>query len=152
MVGFILIIVIVVVIGLFFAFIFFRQKPTTIPSKEVESFLNAISYYTTDCSFSLDENYNIKELIKACYKGEKCEDGRNSCDVLNESIYNLIKSSFKIGKEGKYIGFKFNIYIGNSSLLKIEEGLKSDNLVGAEIFFPSQLDNIKMRLELYTKI
>lgn len=103
MVGFVLIVVLVIIIGIVFLGISLRNPASNIEkdSKLISSFLGSISSYTTDCEIPQSVNRDIGELISDCYNGEICGDGKTSCEVLETSLKGILNASY-IVSNGSY--------------------------------------------------
>lgn len=147
MVGFVIIIILVSVIGLIFLSFSLDDSGTgTMDNEEVESFILALGKVTTECT---DENgyyRNIQELILDCDKNRECADGKNSCNVLEEEIKNIISSSWNIGEEVPNKGYSINITnTNNESVLSYKEGNQTNNYKGASQI----LANAEIRFKLY---
>jgi hypothetical protein len=128
-VGFVLIIVIVTIAGLIFlGFSINTGETTKKTSAEISDFLQASFYYTTNCTTSFIPQYkDMQDLIKSCYKNEKCLDDRMACSVLDETFKEIIKKSFLVSEESKNKAYQGNIYYSveempNQGILNISEG------------------------------
>jgi len=97
-VGFVLIIVLVAVIAVIFLGISLRQPSTANAqqSTEISSFLNSISSYTSDCEEYKDNYKSVKQLIAGCYEGRICIDSRAECEVLHNTLNNLVSSTYTV--------------------------------------------------------
>jgi len=127
MVGFALIVVIVAVIMLIFLGFAVKNKgDSETQSYEVESFLQALLQYTTDC-----EDYSgyvsIKELVSDCNRERNCLDGRDSCVVLEENLERLIAESWKIQGDRPVKAYFLNITSNIGDILIISEGNSTKN-------------------------
>src|SRR3989338_10673769 len=92
-VGFALILLLVVIIGMVFMSISLRKQPASEQDdKEVSNFLDAMLQYTSDCESSFSTYLNMKDLIKACYNNEACLSGRSACQHLREASTNLLNA------------------------------------------------------------
>ena len=151
MIGFVLIILLVSIIALVFFSLSIKRQPETKTSKEVESFLYSSLIYTTDCKASEERFYNFEDLIPACYQNSKCLDGRDTCQVLNETASILIERSFDFNFH--YKAYSFRVYSDNSSLLDISLNNKiSFPTVVASVPIASPYlteENLKIELKLY---
>ena len=145
MVGFILIIVLVTIIALVFLFLNLGKKEA-IKSKEVENFLHSSLLLTTSCQPSSEIYYDLKDIIYACYKNEKCLDNTNACDTLNSTFSQLIESSFPTGKESKHKGYILNI---NKTSININKGNFTSNYLGSDIIIPVEDENFNINLKIF---
>ena len=82
-VGFVLIIVIVTVAGLIFLGLSINKGETVKKtSAEISDFLQSSMYYTTNCTTTFIPQYkDMQDLIKSCYRDEKCLDEKAACSV-----------------------------------------------------------------------
>jgi len=149
MVGFVLIIVLVAVIALILFAIGIRKPKEEGTSRDIDNFLSSALLFTTECKPSLERNYDLKDLIKACYEGEDCLSGEKACNVLNKTANNLIKTSWEISEESKERGYIFKIYQKNENLIYLSKGEETSIKLGGEVFIPVSRDNLYMRLELF---
>ena len=147
MVGFVLIVVLVTIIALVFLAINLRKTPEKLESLELSSFLQSAMKYSTDCYSSAELRENVKDLIKSCYDNDACIDGRMTCDVLNETLYDIIKEGFKPGEKNpvKSSGLKIYDSRTNKTILNIKQGICLGTKSGSSVLIPS---NIKVEIEI----
>ena len=132
MVGFALIIIIVAIIVLVFLG-FWLRKPAAenVESYEVESFLQSMLQYTTDCENNI-EKLPMQKLISSCHERGQCLDGRKSCDVLKTEMSNMLNESWKTGEERPVKGYELIIRTDrNESILSLNQGEITSNSKGA---------------------
>ncbi len=124
MVGFALIMIIVAVILVIFLGFYLRSpQKEIVESYEVNSFIQALLQYTSNCEESYESNYlSIKKLIIACDNEETCFNGEKSCEVLNLTLKEIAEESWKIGEDNPVKGYELKIDSGNRTKLKISEG------------------------------
>ncbi len=125
MVGFALIIIIVAIILLIFLSFTITRPVERVQSYEVESFLQSVMSYTTDCR----DNAGIlpvNDLILRCESNIRCIDERYACDVLKETLENIMSESWKIGNT-PVIGYNLSITSDNEIVMVIDEGNKTNN-------------------------
>ena len=146
MVGFGLIIIIVAVIILVFLVISLKQTSSDSDSYEVESFLQALSQYTTNCSITSEFNYlDIKDLIEECDSARDCVNGESTCEVLNITLRNLINNSWPVGENRPNKGYFFNSSYEGREIISLNQGnITLRNNKGASQNFE--------KLEIYFKI
>lgn len=110
-VGFVIIVVIVSVVGLILlSFNIGREAPKQ-TSAEISHFLQSSMYHTSSCAINYIPQYkDIEDLIKLCYNGQRCLDGKDACDVLNSTLKELIENGFDISESGINKAYKMNIY------------------------------------------
>lgn len=160
MVGFVLIMLVVAVIFLVFLGIYLgkNDSPQPVESEEISDFLGAIFQYTTDCASSDPSNpLKIRVLIRECYEGEICLDGRDSCRVLQNNLRNLVESSWNFRNNSQEQGYQLSIVreteTGEKTIFPdylqpvIYNGSISTRVRAAEVVLD---DGIIMRLEIYS--
>lgn len=131
MVGFALIIIIVaVVILILISFSLKKSQKELVESYEVESFIQALSQYTTDCGNYLEPSgVSIQKLIIDCYDGEICLDGRDSCEVLKMRLEGIVESSWK---NTPAIGYSLNITAeSGEKIFELTSGNQTKNSKGS---------------------
>jgi len=111
-IGFVIIVVIVIVAGLFFLSFSLRRNKTSMQSSaEISNLIEASMHYTTDCAISYIPKYeNLQDLIKSCYNQEICLNEQNSCDVLNKTLEKILNQSLNIGPDSKNKAYTANIF------------------------------------------
>ena len=150
MVGFGLIIIIVALILLFLLwFSNSRSSKSSVESYEVESFVKAFLQYTTECENRRDGFLEVQDLIFECVDNEVCLDGRNSCEVLNATLGNIVDNSFKVSMDSPVKGYWLEINRENQGLVKIEEGNKTGNSKGAGEDFSKRGESIEILFSAY---
>ncbi len=112
--GFVIIVLVVSIIGIFFLSLMFGQGDAKkISSVDISNLLSATMYYTTDCSIRYAPEYeNMRELIEECYEdsSEKCKDGREVCEILEPSLKDIFDRSLIVGEEFPNKAYKFKVY------------------------------------------
>mgnify|MGYP001567555864 FL=1 len=154
MVGFVLIVVLVSVILLVLLAIIIRKPAVSSQSLEVGQFLDSMLEYTTKCAIGYEPRYaSVGELMGYCYDGKMCTSGKNTCDVLNESVNELVSSAWLISSEGYYTGYSLNsVYAKNDkteNILKIYKG-NCTIYRGADTFFEHQGGVIDVTMRVCT--
>ena len=129
MVGFALIIIVVAVVLLVFLSYSLRNSDVqNVESYEVESFIQAFLDYTTDCADSYEPRYySIEKLIIGCYREEKCSDERESCEVLDKELEEIIKESWRVTGNSPTKGYNLKINSGERILVEFGEGNITSN-------------------------
>ena len=150
MIGFALIIIFVAVIFLVFISLSLNKNPeNNVENYEAESFLQGVLDYTTDCEDYLGP-IEIRDLIFDCNQEKICLNGENSCDVLEETIENILKESWTISKESPYKGYNFYIVVQNKELLRFSEGNKTNNAQTPSQDFSKKGDFDNIIFEIYS--
>jgi hypothetical protein len=116
-VGFVMIVVIVIIIGvIFFSLSIGRGGTSRQTSAELAHFLSATMQYTTNCSTSYLPVYeNIGGLTKACFDEEVCIDGKNPCKELNQTLDKIIRESLGVSEQASKKAYHLNIYYNDSA-------------------------------------
>jgi hypothetical protein len=123
MVGFALIIIIVAVILLVFVGFSLRGSvKDTVESYEVESFIQVFLQYSTDCRDRTNDFLTIRELILECNNLAKCSDERDTCEVLNSTMTEIISESWPVGENRPVKGYSLNISSESRNILVLEGG------------------------------
>jgi hypothetical protein len=154
MMGFALIVVVVTIMILIFLGLFLRQSTSdNLESVEVKQFLESIMEYTSECVISYKPDYSsLGDLIDDCDQGKICLSGDSSCKVLNNTLDSLLNSSWPLGENSRYKGYRLNILfeideIGRE-IISIEEGQCSGRIRGAENVRASYPGNIVTTLNV----
>ena len=151
MVGFAIILVIVSVIVLvLLGFMLNNPKDAgAVESYEVESFIQSSLQYTTDCETYLGF-LPIKDLIIDCESEGKCLDERESCNVLNSTLNDLISKSWNVGEKSAIKGYKLKIIIDEQEKLILQEGNETETYKGGFQDFPRRGRNYEIFLNVYS--
>ncbi len=136
-VGFVLIVVIVAVIAVIFLGISLRKSNTDSIeiNEELNSFLSAVSYFTTDCEIPETKFQTIGDLVVKCYDNEQCANGELVCEVLEETLEEILESStYVVGENSRTQYYKLEIYYDeNVELISpVQEGV--GDCSGARIY------------------
>ncbi|MFA4952952.1 MAG: hypothetical protein WC584_01910 [Candidatus Pacearchaeota archaeon] len=145
MIGFALIIVIVAVILLIFlGFSLNKQPKENLQSNEVESFLNAILSYTTECRDERNfEFLPIRKLIIDCSQGLSCYDGSNTCETLENDLKKISEKSWDLTR---YNGYEMKILSQDETLIPI---ISQGNLTGNSKGYLEEVNNIVVLFKVY---
>ncbi|MBR9701635.1 hypothetical protein GOV13_01810 [Candidatus Pacearchaeota archaeon] len=133
MIGFTMIVIIVTVILLIFIGFSLRSpQKEAVESYEVESFIQSFKEYTTDCAEGYEPvYYSIRRLITACKNGEMCSDNRDTCEVLDTTIREILAESWPVGEDRLIKGYELKILSNDEEILLIQEGEMVGNSKGA---------------------
>lgn len=157
-VGFILIVVIVVIIGLFLLVFYLRREPVRYESIGVQNFLQSSMLYTSNCSLSI-EPLDMQDLIKSCYRNDRCLNNKMACDVLRESLSELVRESWLVSAEKPVKAYFFDVYYDEKQtekgkefmkgeILSLKEGNCTGSKAGAEHFLHYGKGNIIVSMEI----
>jgi|SRR3989338_4365392 len=152
-------VIVVVLVSIIFVIIlgFSLNKESTVQEKqslEIRHFLESIRQVTTECSLTGTIPSNFKELLGACYESSTCSSGTPACTVLEDSLKEILGSSYTIGPEAHIKGYNFTIEFKNSLesktlLLSENEGnCSSSSYRESEDFFPYSNGQIYTALRL----
>ncbi len=150
-VGFALIIIIVAVILLIFlGFSLNTSQKEIVESYEVDSFIQAFLQYTTDCRDQSDLEYlSIQKLIFNCYNDGVCLDERYTCEVLNSTLKDVVKKSWKVEGDRPVKGYELKIIIDNVERLLFEEGNITQNYKGSMQDFAKRGEDYEIYFKAY---
>ncbi len=151
-VGFAVIIIIVAIILLFLLSFYIRSdRSEGVESFEANSFLQSSLHITTKCSGTGGEYYNIQDLIYECSNGrQECQDGRSTCDVLEDTFTNLVNSSWPFGKDRPIKGYELNITSNRNEVIpSLSEGNQTSNYRVASQDFVRRSERIRINFRVY---
>ena len=137
MIGFALIIILVSVILLVFLAFSLNKPKTEIESYEVNSFLQTSLQYTTLCQTSsgIKKFNDIQDLVFECDLKNKCSNEENTCEVLNETLTDILKESWPTGEDRPNKGYELIINTKEELILEIREGNLTKNCKGSSQSF-----------------
>ena len=135
-VGFGLIIIIVAVLLVIFVSFYLKSnnEKDVAESYEVESFIQVMLQYTTDCRDNLDF-LSIQKLVFDCIDNSSCDDGRKTCDVLKDTMKKISKESWNIKEGSEVKGYDLLVVYDNETLVNISKGNSTNNYRGAKQTF-----------------
>ena len=157
-VGFVLIVVLVVIVAVIFLGIKLRNpEPTQKDSEIVYQFLESAMEQTTSCKISETGGFvSLDNLIKNCHSvNSLCLSG-DSCDILNETMGNMLDSTWKVGENYPYKGytlkgvysFDSNGHPETENVFEINEGVCADSYVGSSYLIPEFPGSISVSLKI----
>ncbi len=141
-VGFVLIVVIVVVIGLFLLVFYLRQPAVEHKSLDIQNFLQASMKYTTECAESI-EPLSLEDLIKSCYKNERCLNEKIACDILNDTLSEITHESWLTSPQKPVNAYSILTYYEESSLLEKETSERKEEDEEAGKFVKQEILSLK---------
>jgi hypothetical protein len=144
-VGFGLIIIIVAVILLIFIGFAMKKNSSSniIESYEIESFIQSMLQYTTDCEDNV-ELLSVQKLIFSCRKNAKCLDGRETCEVLNDTLEDIATVSWGVGEDYLAKGYELIIVYGGDEMINIQKGNSTNNYKGSKQSFSKEGNDIEI--------
>ena len=160
MIGFALIIILVAVIFLIFlGFSLRNSSKDSVESYEVESFLQGVLQYTSDCELVGRGFRSIQDLIFDCYGGveggKMCLNEASSCDILTETLEEIADSSWKAGEEFPVKKYELKIKQEglDEAVLIIKNGVeleKYENMKGdSQPLSKAGMDNMELLFRAY---
>jgi hypothetical protein len=146
MIGFALIIVIMAVVILVLFSLTSRHKQDFVESYEADNFVQAMLQYTTNCSVSYDSNIlDIRKLVKSCNSQEVCLNNKPACEVLNQTLAEIMEQSWNIGPAWHYKGYEMAINSSNHEQIFYSfNGNKTNNFKGANQDFETYFVDLKI--------
>jgi hypothetical protein len=81
-------------------------------SYEIEGFLQSMFEYTSNCSLSSTGYLSIDRLIQECGKNTICREGTFSCNVLNNTIEEMLAISWPTTVNSQFKAYEFKIFQG----------------------------------------
>jgi len=149
MVGFVLIIIIVAVISLVLLSLFLKNpKEESVESYEIESFLQSVLQYTSECKDYLGF-LSTEELIVNCEEGKGCSNEEDSCIVLNNTLKDLIEKSCVIGENSPIKGYELRIGVDELEKLELKEGSETGNYKGSFLDFARKGKDYEISFNAY---
>jgi len=151
MIGFALIIVLVAVVLLvFLRFSLNDSEKDIVESYEVESFISSLLQHTTECGNNREAHLEIQKLIPECINQKKCLDGKNSCEVLEKTLKEVIGVSWNVGENTPVKGYKLEILSDNRGVIpSVYEGEGTNNYKGASQNFDTLDGNYEIIFRAY---
>ena len=152
MVGFALIIIVVSVVLLIMLGLALTNSTDReeLESYEIDSFIQSFLYYKTDCEDNFGK-ISIQELILDCDRDESCLDGRNSCQVLENKLEEIVAKSWNYGENRPEKGYALNITKGPEKILGISDGIKTENYKGSVQYLGTGDDqSIAVKFKIYS--
>jgi hypothetical protein len=148
MLGFGLIVIIIsVIILIFVSFALKSNRGDIQESYEINSFVQVLLQYTTDCEDNL-EFLKTQRLIFHCAEERKCLDERDSCEVLDETIDSIMKEVWRIENRPEK-GYSLLIVSNEGVLVNLEEGNVTNNFGYGVQSFSRSGNNINITLRVY---
>ena|SRR3989344_8167392 len=134
-VGFALILIVTAVMLLIFlVFSAKNNQKEAVESYEIESFVQSMLQYTTDCRDFL-EPLDIQKTISKCKNKNSCVDGRDSCDVLNSELKSMLEESWIVNSGSSVKGYELKIISSGEEMSSIKKGNETLNSKSAAQFF-----------------
>ena len=141
-VGFAIIIIIVAILMLIFLSFSLNKSPEeTIQSYETEAFVQSILEYTTTCAKIYEPNFlSIRSLIYYCIDEEPCLDNTNSCELLEQTLTELLENSWKTGEDRPIKAYELQIMHRGEDLVLLKEGIQTSQSKGSSQHYDGDVD------------
>jgi hypothetical protein len=148
-VGFVVIVVLVsIALLILLGFLLRSPSANAVESYEVEGFIQASLQYTSNCE-SPAEFLSLQDLVVSCDTGEICLDGRDSCEVLNETLKSLIDKAWNVGSQSAAKGYELEINVEGEEMLLLQKGNATSNYKGNFQDFVKRGDTYEISLKVY---
>lgn len=150
MVGFVIIVIIVsVVLLVLLGFLLNTPNKGAVENYQVDSFIQASLQYTSSCENEV-EFISVQNLIVSCEQGNTCLDGQNSCDVLNDTLKNLVERAWNVNNQSAVKGYKLGVMTGNTGIFMLQEGNETRNYKGGLQDFAKSGEEYEVSLNVYS--
>ncbi|MGV8142878.1 MAG: hypothetical protein ACP5NS_04595 [Candidatus Pacearchaeota archaeon] len=160
-VGFVLIVVLVVIVAVIFLGIRLRNPEVVQKDSEiVYQFIESAMEQTTSCKKTQTGNFiAVDDLMRECHASNSiCVTGEPSCEVLDNTIRNMLNATWVVGPEYPYKGYSARaVYSLNSSdqsqqeeVLNITQGNCQDSFVGSSYIIPEFPGTITFTVKICT--
>lgn len=147
-IGFAVIVVIVTIILIFFL-VFSLHGSNQVQSYESSSFLQSSMQYTSACESNFD-HLSVQDLISACYSSQTCDNGKDACTVLNETLNSILDKSWQVGPDFPVKGYEMNISSVRGYLFLAEKGNITATAEGAQQIIPKSGVSIQVLFNKYS--
>lgn len=149
MVGLAIIMVMVAVILLvFLGFSLNNSDKDIVENYEVNSFIQSFLQYNTQCHSNW-KYLDAQDLIFLCSNGQNCENNENSCEMLNNTMLEIVDSSWNVEEDSPIQGYEFIIYSNGEPLLNLEKGNSTKNYKGSAQDFTKGGNTIEIVFKAY---
>jgi hypothetical protein len=150
MVGFAVIIILVAVVLLvLLGFLLRSPQKEAVESYEVQSFIDSSLQYTSDCEDNLGF-LAVEKLIISCEEERTCIDERNSCEVLNSTLKNIIEKAWNYGNQSAIKGYKLKIIANEQESLALSGGNETGSYKGSSETFAGRGKEYEVSLNIYS--
>ncbi|MCR4327145.1 MAG: hypothetical protein NUV46_01020 [Nanoarchaeota archaeon] len=135
MVGFAIIVIIVAVLILVFISLSLNKNSNEfLDSSKTDSFIQATLQFTTNCEIN-GNNLSYLKLIGSCEEERTCDNGINSCQVLNLTSVSLVENGWRVGEDLPVKGYKFEVKSEGINLVELFRGNETGSTKGSRQTF-----------------
>lgn len=157
--GFVLIVVLLVIVGVIFLGIRLRNpEPVQRESELIYRFIESSMEQTTDCKTSESGNFwTLDSLIRDCHTyNNECISGDKTCDIVENALKDILNSTWQVGPDFPFKGYEIEIsYSFNSSeqqqfedILNLSGGLCENAYSGSSYGIPEPPGRIVTEVRL----
>jgi len=146
--GFGIILVLIAVILVIFLGLSRGSDDSQDNSFEVDSFLGSILSVSTEC----EQNGNfvsLNELFFDCSSSQRCDNNLDSCEVLYDTVEEIMEVSWDVGENSSVKGYSFEAYNDRGSMINLAEGIDSGYYNGASRDFAKTGEKISIYLKIF---
>lgn len=127
MMGFMVIILMLVVIGVvFLSFSANDVDSSAVNDFELESFVQSVLGYTTDCQDSRGDHLPLRKVIFLCGELESCYSGEDACEEMNKTLSPIMSEAWKIGEDWPTKGYSLQVFGEKRKILNMTEGTRTN--------------------------
>ncbi len=157
--GFVLIVVLLVIVGVIFLGIRLRNPEHVQRESElIYRFIESSMEQTTDCKTSESGNFwALDSLIRDCHTyNNECTSGDKTCDIVENTLKDILNSTWQVGPDFPFKGYEVEIsYSFNSSgqqqfdsVLNLSSGLCSSSYSGSSYGIPEPPGHITTKVKI----
>lgn len=158
-VGFVLIVVLLVIVGVIFLGIKLRNpEPVQRESELIYRFLESAMEQTSGCRTSETGGFlSVDSLIRECHSfNTECVSGENSCDIVEITLKDILNATWQVGPQYPFKGYELKVdyYLNSSgqqqaeSILNITSGNCGSSYSGSSYWIPEFPGSITTELKL----
>jgi hypothetical protein len=150
-IGFGIILLIIAIIGIIILSISINKntQKEEVEDYETSSFLKAMLETTTTCEKN-SRYISVKDLIFECQRNYICYNEEESCDILNETINDILKGSWNAGNNTPIKGYEFIIDSKDERMINIKKGNVTKSYKGSTQNYAKSTDEANIFIKIYT--
>jgi hypothetical protein len=150
-IGFGIILLLVAVVGVIFLSISLNKNSSEngVEDYEASSFLKAMLETTTNCEKNA-EYVSVKDLIFECQRKYVCFNEENSCEILNDTIENIMEESWNVGNNTPVKGYELIVDSEEGRMINLTEGIATNSYKGASQSYTKTREKADIFLKIYS--
>lgn len=150
-IGFGIILLLVAVVGVIFLSISLNKNSQEggVEDYEASSFLKAMLETTTNCEKNA-EYVSVKDLIFECQRKYVCFNEENSCEILNDTIENIMEESWNVGNNTPVKGYELIVDSEEGRMINLTEGIATNSYNGASQSYTKTREKADIFLKIYS--